>query len=165
MAITLKPAALNSFNLSLNTLHENLNNVTKNKRYNTLQDAVKSIKKNNNVDPLDCSTCATSEDLKSDYSPPLLNDNIIYNLVKEDNIIYNKEFKTDTYKSHPLFFVNFNVSDTTINTTVYAFGYKPLQKYNYMVCKFGLYFCSNLPFFFIGIDPFTLKQYYTLIQL
>jgi len=114
---------------------------------------------------VDCSTCATSEDLKNAYVPPLLNDNIICNLVKEDNTIYNKEFKTATYNNMPLFFVNFTISGTTIYTAVYVFGYKPLQKYNYMVCKFGLYFCSNLPFFFIGIDPFTLKQYYTLIQL
>ena len=72
MAIILKPTPLNSFNLSLNTLHENLNNVIKNKKYNTLQDAVKSIKKNNNVDPLDCSTCATSEDLKKRLLPAIV---------------------------------------------------------------------------------------------
>jgi len=45
MAIILKPAPLNYFNLNLNTLHENLNSVIKNKKYSTLQDAVKSITK------------------------------------------------------------------------------------------------------------------------
>ena len=118
MAITLKPAAINSFNLGLHELHNNINNVIKRKKYNTYEEAVKNIKKNNCLDVLECSTCASSYDLKSHYTPPYLNDTIIYNLVKEDNIIYNKEFKTETYKNLPLFLINFTISGSAISTPV-----------------------------------------------
>ena len=107
MAITLKPATINSFNLGIHGLHDNISNVIKSKKYDTYEDAVRGIKKNNCLDALECSTCASSYDLKSHYTPPYLNDTVIYNLVKEDNIIYNKEFKTETYKNLPLFFNKF----------------------------------------------------------
>ena len=64
----------------------------------------------------------------------------------------------------PLFLVYFIVSGSDIKTPVYVLGYNPVE-YKYMFNKFGLYFCSNSPFFCLGIEPFTLKQYYKVIQL
>ena len=58
MAITLKPAQFNSFNVGINDLHDNLNNVTKNKKYS-------STKNNDKMDSLDCSTVADSSDFNN----------------------------------------------------------------------------------------------------
>ena len=58
MSFVLKSGSFNSLNIGLNDLHDNLNNVIKNKLYNI--DAKKS-----NMDNSDCSTCADSSDLNN----------------------------------------------------------------------------------------------------
>ena len=172
MAIVVKPAPINSFNIGLNDLHDKINHVIKNKKYSSYKEAVKSI--NKNVLDYDLTTeYKTSSVVSTDtvttpdnfnYVPPLLSDDIINSLTKDNNIIFNKYLKNDTYYNKPLFYINFRLDGTNLNNTVYVYGYNP-GNYTYYVCKNGLYLCSNNPFFFLGIAPFTLKQYYTLINL
>lgn len=60
MAITLKPASLNHYNVGINDLHETLNNVIKNKQYN-----ITTNKNKDTMDILDCSTSADSSDFNN----------------------------------------------------------------------------------------------------
>ena len=60
MALVVKPASFNSYNVGINDLHDNLNNVIKNKRYN-----ITTNKHKDTMDILDCSTCADSSDLNN----------------------------------------------------------------------------------------------------
>ena len=175
MACVVKPAALISYNLGIKTLDDNINDVLKPAAltsYNlgiktlgdNINDVLKKIKHNNSkhIALSACSTCDNSDYLN--YEPQLLNDDIINSLTKDNNIIYNKHIKDDTYYNKPLFDINFCLDGTNINNMFYAYGYNP-GNYKYIVCKYDLYLCSNNAFFFLGVAPFSLKQYYTLINL
>ena len=60
MALVVKPASFNSYNVGINDLHDNLDNRIKNKQY-TLTTSIHK----NTMGILKCSTCAGSSDLTS----------------------------------------------------------------------------------------------------
>ena len=152
MAITLRPAQLTEYNLSIKTLGD------------SIDDVLKKIKHNKPTLYEESTRASTYLNEYFNYAPPLLSDEIINNLCKEDDIIFNTEFKEETYNNKPLFYINFSIDGTGINNKIYVFGYNP-GEYNYVINKYGLYFCCNAPFFYLGIAPFTLQQYYKLINL
>ena len=63
------------------------------------------------------------------YEVQTFNEDIIRNLDKDWEIIYNRNYKQDTYCNQPLFYINYNLNNK--NIVLYAYGYKPAN-YKYM---------------------------------
>jgi hypothetical protein len=98
-------------------------------------------------------------DNTNNYTVPCLDNNVLNTLeMDSNNIIFNTEHKMDTYKNNPLFYVNYK--DIIIN----VYGYLPAN-YKYVNSYYGLYLCSNKPFYYYGINPFTIEQHYIIINL
>lgn len=155
MAITLKPATLNDYNLSLKTLHDNLDHVIS-KKGKTIKPSIKNL-----IDIYEQSTQASTTD-NNKYTVPEFNDGLIDDLTSDEHIIYNKQFKQETYLNQPLFYINYNYNNKT--NTLYAHGHRP-DNYKFIDKLGNLYLCSNKPFYLTGCEPFKHEQFYKLMYI
>lgn len=93
MDFTPKTAPLNVFNVGLNNLHNNLNDVIKTNKYNSYSNGIKST----NKQILD-SDLTTEYKTSSNYTietTPYLTDYIVNNLISIGTVIYNKKTWTN----------------------------------------------------------------------
>ena len=157
MALVVKSAPFNSLNVGLNDLHDTLNHVIKSKKYSSYKEAVKSINKHVLDDDL-TTEYKTSSIVSTDTDTiPDLTDNTTNNLIRVGTTIYNKDF----YEEETILFKFINPYFN--NDIVYCCNYKN-EIYNYCINKFNMFFCSNKPCLLMDIAPFTLAQYYTLLD-
>jgi len=151
--ITLKKAPLNELNLGLNTLNDKLNDAIQKKSVKP------SIRKLINI--YEQSTQASTEDGET-YNAPEFNSELIDDLTNEEHIIYNRNFKQETYLNQPLFYINYTYNNKIIK--LYAHGHKP-DNYKFIDNLGNLYLCSNKPFYLIGCEPFKPEEFYKLMYI
>ena len=151
MAITLNPATLNTFNLGLNDLDNKLNDVIKKR---TITPTLKTY-----IDIYEQSTHASTTD---QYNIPEFNEELINNLTNDNNIIYNKKHKQETYLNNALFYMLYTKNGRTVK--INAYGYKP-PNYKYIEQLGNLYFVSCEWFILFKTDPFNINQFYKLTDI
>ena len=150
---TLNKPPLNEFNVSLNTLQDNLNDVIQKK---SVKPSIKKL-----IDIYEQSTQASTADGET-YNTPEFNSELIDDLTNEEHIIYNKKFKQETYLNQPLFYINYTHNNKVIALNVY--GYKP-DNYKFIDKLGNLYIASNKPFYLIGCEPFKQEYFYKLMYI
>ena len=107
MAITLNQATLNAFNLGLNDLDNKLNDVIKKR---TITPTLKK-----DIDIYEQSTQASTTDK---YNVPEFNEELINNLTNDNNIIYNKKHKQETYLNNALFYMLYAKNEEQLKYTL-----------------------------------------------
>ena len=98
--------------------------------------------------------------IKNIYVIPEFSDTLIDDITNDNDIIYNKNYKQETYKAQPLFYINFTRNERTIK--LFAFGYKP-DKYKNIDNLGNLYLVSDDWFVISGFQPFKKEQFYKLM--
>ena len=94
------------------------------------------------------------------YIVPEFNDALIKDLTNDKDIIYNKNYKPETYKNDALFYIKLTHGGRTVILT--AYGYKP-HGYKHIDNLGNMYFVSNDWFIMSSFNPFTQAQFYKLM--
>lgn len=145
---------LSEYNVKIKDLEYNLYDAIKKK------DVKPAIKKY--IDIFEQSTSASNTTEQDTYKPPQFNDAIIDNLECEKDIIYNKNYKQETYLKNALFYIKWHNQNKEVK--IYAYGYKP-SNYKYIQQLGNLYFSSNDFFILFRCEPFNTKQFYKLMDI
>ena len=128
---------------------------------------------NNNVKNKDIKPATYDQSSESTHDPqsgddvinyivPKFSDDLINDLTDINNIIYNKNYKLETYKNKALFYIQLTHQGREVK--LYAYGYKPNGYKN--IDNLGLiYFVSTEWFLISGFAPFTQDQFYKLMSL
>ena len=119
-----------------------------------------AIKKIIDIYEQSTNTQTSTQDLIDDiYIIPEFSDELINDLINDKDIIYNKNYKQETYKNHALFYKKWTRKGRTV--TLKAYGYKPTA-YKYIEHLGNLYFASNEWFLIYDFEPFVAEQFYKL---
>ena len=110
----------------------------------------------------DQSTQASICDGLITYMVPEFSDGLINDLTNDNDIIFNKNHKPETYKNKALFYIYLTHEGRTV--TLYAYGYKP-EGYKHIDNLGNLYFGCADWFLMSGFAPFTHSQFYKLMLL
>ena len=146
----------NTNNLNvINLKTHNLNNTVKNK------DIRPATCDQSNESTHDPQSDPQSDD-ETNYIIPKFSDDIINDLEDDNNIIFNKNHKPETYKNKALFYIYLTHEGRTV--TLYAYGYKP-EGYKHIDNLGNLYFGCADWFLMSGFAPFTHSQFYKLMLL
>ena len=96
------------------------------------------------------------------YTVPEFSDGLINDLTNDNDIIFNKNYKPETYKNKALFYIYLTHEGRTV--TLYAYGYKP-EGYKHIDNLGNLYFgCAD--WFILDIfNPLTQKPFYKLTPI
>ena len=100
--------------------------------------------------------------IKHIYVIPEFSDALIDDITNDKDIIYNKNYKLETYKAQALFYIKLTHAERAV--TLYAFGYKP-DGYKNMDSLGNMYFVCNEWFIMSGFSPFTQAQFYNLMTI
>jgi hypothetical protein len=98
----------------------------------------------------------------NDYNMPLFNDELINDLTNDRDIIYNKNYRQDTYLNNALFYMLWKYNGREVK--IYAYGYRPTN-YKYVEQLGNLYFSSNEWIVLFGTAPFNIQQFYKLVDI
>ena len=90
-------------------------------------------------------------------STPILNKEVVKNLYRVDNKIYNKQVLDSR---NALFKCEDNIYK---NNYVYAFNYENKQ-YKYTQCHLLMWFCSDRPLYLFRLNPFTFPMYIKMMD-
>ena len=96
------------------------------------------------------------------YIVPKFSDDLINDLTDDNNIIYNKNYKLETYKNKALFHIQLTHQGREVK--LYAYGYKP-DGYKNIDNLGNMYFVCADWFLMSGFAPFTQDQFYKLMSL
>ena len=88
---------------------------------------------------------------------PLLNKQVVTNLYRVDNKIYNKQVLDNR---NALFKRQDNIYK---DNYVYAYNYEN-QRYKYAQCHLLMWFCSDRPLYIFRLNPFTFPFYIKLLS-
>ena len=112
--------------------------------------------------PEDQSTQASICDGLTAYMVPEFSDELINDLTNDNDIIFNKKYKQETYKNDALFYIYLTHGGRTVK--LYAYGYKKGGFEN--IDNLGnLYFVSADWFILDIFNPLTQKQFYKLTPI
>ena len=98
--------------------------------------------------------------IKNIYVIPEFSDALINDITNDKDIIYNKNYKLETYKAQALFYIKLTHAERAV--TLYAFGYKP-DGYKNMDSLGNMYFVCNDWFIMSSFNPFKQEQFYKLM--
>ena len=103
------------------------------------------------------------QDTLTNYTIPEFSTELIEDLTNEEHIIYNKNFKEETYLKEALFYMDYTtINNKTVKLTMY--GYKP-EGYKFLHNLGNLYIAYNSPFYLIGIEPFKAPDFHKLANI
>ena len=94
------------------------------------------------------------------YVIPEFNTELIYDLTDADGIIYNTNYKHETYKNNALFYIYLTHDKKTVK--LYAYGYKP-EGYKHIDNLGNMYFVCAEWFIMSSFNPFTKEQFYKMM--
>ena len=95
------------------------------------------------------------------YVIPEFNTELIYDLTDADGIIYNTNYKHETYKNNALFYIYLTHDKKTVK--LYAYGYKPPEGYKHIDNLGNMFFVCSERFILGGYTPFNKEQFYILM--
>ena len=127
-----------------------------------------NVKNDKDIKPAtyDLSSESTQEPPNNDdvitYIVPKFSDGLINDLTSDTNIIYNKNYKTETYKNNAIFYIQLTHQGRAVK--LYAYGYKP-DGYKNIDNLGNMYFVSADWFIMSSFNPFTQDQFYKLMLL
>ena len=96
------------------------------------------------------------------YMVPEFSDELINDLTNENDIIFNKNYKQETYKNNALFYIYLTYKGRTVK--LYAYGYKP-EGFKNIDNLGNLYFVCAEWFILDIFNPLTQGQFYKLTPI
>ena len=164
---TLKRPTLTGHNVAMRDFYDEINETIKNKNKHKNKD-IEEIKDFKEMNIYEQTTTATTEDQTGAeeednlYVIPEFSNVLIDDLNNDNDIIYNKHYKEETYKNEALFYINYTEKGRTVK--LLAFGYKP-EGYKHMGNLGNMYFVSNTYFVLMRCEPFNMEQFYKLTNI
>jgi len=161
---TLKRPPLTGYNVAIQDFNNTITDILKNKNKHKNKD----ITQKTDQDIYEQTTTATIEDqMGADlddnlYVIPEFCDALIDDLNNDNDIIFNKHYKEDTYKNEALFYINYTEKGRTVRLE--AYGYKP-EGYKHIDNLGNMYFVSNTYFVLMGREPFNIEQFHKLANI
>ena len=139
---------LNVINLKIHDLNNNVKN-------KDIKPATYDQSSESTHDPQSCDGLIS-------YIVPEFSDGLINDLTNDNDIIFNKNHKPETYKNKALFYIYLTHEGRTV--TLYAYGYKP-EGYKHIDNLGNLYFGCADWFIMSSFNPLTQNQFYKLMSV
>jgi hypothetical protein len=155
----IKKAQLTTDNLNFVNLTNNIKECLKhNKQPKQIKPAIKNL-----MDKYEHTETDSTRDTETDsYYIPEFNDDLINVLTNNKDIIYNKNYKQETYLNNALFYMLWRYEEREVK--IYAYGYRPTN-YKYVEQLGNLYFSANEWFILFRTEPFNIQQFYKLVDV